>query len=500
LAASQVTLGNTLRAERRPRDAEPPLDLAVVIDTLPILADLLRCDVTLFHLDGPTPVGIATTRPQTVPSVRSGPGGSRWDDPSIEPAILNVFDTGRSARRLTRQLVQGTPTVQDVFPVSRDGRVVAALACEMGVIEHERQRRRSPIYRRALESFRVAALEGRVHGATRLSRLGEHDGPFLVDAQGQIIYISSVAESIYRKLGYGRSMLHQPVMGLTTDESGFQHAIDRRECMEYQSVEGTFHLHRWAIPVPSPAGPGFLRRFRVAARDLEGVILIVRDETEERFRTQELLIKSALIQEIHHRVKNNLQTVAALLRLQARRSESTEVHDILRQTINRILSIAVVHEFLAHDQSDAIDVKDVCQRLVTEVSQSQFDPDKSIRFRVDGSDFRLPAQQATSCALIVNELLQNSVKHAFVGRNHGTVTLLLDASDERCRIVVVDDGCGVGPGFETRHGGSLLGLHIVRTLVREDLRGELALEGRPGQGLRATITFAQHPGGRTNDV
>src|SRR5439155_16483578 len=138
---------------------------------------------------------------------------------------------------------------------------------------------------------------------------------------------------------------------------------------------------------------------------------------EERRKDQELSIKSAMIQEIHHRVKNNLQTIASLLRLQARRTGSPEVGDMLRETINRILSIAVVHESLSHDESSIIDVKEVCQRIIAEVTQGILDPDKHIHFAIRGTDLPLPAQQATSCALIVNELLQNAVKHAFRGRN-----------------------------------------------------------------------------------
>jgi two-component sensor histidine kinase len=210
--------------------------------------------------------------------------------------------------------------------------------------------------------------------------------------------------------------------------------------------------------------------------------------TADRHQEQELKIKSAMIQEIHHRVKNNLQTIASLLRIQARRTESPEVGEILRETINRILSIAVVHESLSHDESSIIDVKEVCQRLITEVTQGILDPEKRIRFTIRGSDFPLPAQQATSCALIVNELLQNAVKHAFRGRLEGEVVVDLINGDEQMRIEIADDGQGVGPGFDDRRESSL-GLQIVRTLVREDLRGTFEIRNRPDGGLSATVAF-----------
>jgi two-component sensor histidine kinase len=195
-----------------------------------------------------------------------------------------------------------------------------------------------------------------------------------------------------------------------------------------------------------------------------------------------------MIQEIHHRVKNNLQTIASLLRIQARRAQSPEVDEILRETINRILSIAVVHESLSHDESGIIDVKEVCQRIVAEVTQGILDPEKQLRFAVRGSDLPLPAQQATSCALIVNELLQNAVKHAFRGRLEGEVVLHLSQLDEELRIEIVDDGRGVEPGFDSRREGSL-GLQIVRTLVREDLKGSFDIKNNPDGGVRASIAF-----------
>ena len=101
-------------------------------------------------------------------------------------------------------------------------------------------------------------------------------------------------------------------------------------------------------------------------RDVVGGMLLVRDVTELRHRERMLARQEAVIQEIHHRVKNNLQTIASLLRIQARRAESPEVVEILRETINRILSIAVVHESLSHVESSIIDVREVTQRIITE--------------------------------------------------------------------------------------------------------------------------------------
>jgi two-component sensor histidine kinase len=469
-------------------EIDVPAALRAIEPNLPLLADLLRGDVVVYQ---PAPGGLRATaeaHPATVPSIYAEPQLGRLIGPAEEPAVMRVLATGRPARRLKRMLVHGAPTVQDVFPVRREGGVVGAVVCEAGLIEHERQRRKSPVYRRALERLRDAALHGEIVGAGGLSRLNERDGPMVVDSHGHVTYISSVAESYYRKLGYTQSLLHRNVAHLQTDESAYYEAIESGACVEKTIHEGPLIWTRWAIPLPVDTGSSWLRHLGLASGRLDAVLLLVRDVTEDKQKEQELRIKSAYIQEIHHRVKNNLQTIASLLRLQARRTGSPEVGDILRQTINRILSIAVVHEFLSHDESSVIDVKEVCARILNEVTQGILDPEKHIRFSVEGPDLPLPAQQATSCALIINELLQNAVKHAFVGRSDGNVIVHLRERDGTAQIDIVDDGRGVGPGFDHRHQGSL-GLQIVRTLVREDLRGDFVIAPNDPGGVRATITF-----------
>jgi two-component sensor histidine kinase len=454
---------------------------------LPMLADLMRCDVVIYVPRGDGAVAVAEAHPATVPSIYAERQVGRVAGREDEPAVLRVLASGNPARRLSRILLHDTPTVQDVFPVIRDGACVAAVVFEMGVIEHERQRRKSQVFRRAIDQLRNAALAGRLPGIRGLRRLGEHDGPLVVDAHGQITYISTIAEHLYRKVGSTQTLLHRNISSLHTDESIFYEALESGACVEKTVQEGQYIFGRWAFPLPSEPRPFWLPRPKQLGQ-ADSVLLVVRDVTAERLKEQELKIKSAMIQEIHHRVKNNLQTIASLLRIQARRAESPEVGEILRETINRILSIAVVHESLSHDESSIIDVKEVCHRIIAEVTQGILDPDKRIRFSIRGTDFPLPAQQATSCALIVNELLQNAVKHAFRGRSEGEVVVDLVNGEDEMRIEIVDDGLGVEPGFDYRREGSL-GLQIVRTLVREDLKGDFSIQTNGEGGVRATIAF-----------
>src|SRR5204863_6146683 len=241
------------------------------------------------------------------------------------------------------------------------------------------------------------------------------------------------------------------------------------------------------VPLMSGDGGSWSARLRRQGSVPAGAIVAIQDVTDELQKEQELRIKTAMIQEIHHRVKNNLQTIASLLRLQARRTVNPEVADQLRESIGRIISIAVVHEFLSADETSVINIHEVSNRILAEVRNGVLDHNRPITLSLEGMrGFTLPAQQATSCALIINELVQNAVEHAFAGLPGGSIVVRLAEQGDSLYIEIQDDGQGLPHDFDLlRQGG--LGLQIVRSLVREDLKGEFELLN--GQGVKAVVSF-----------
>ncbi len=221
---------------------------------------------------------------------------------------------------------------------------------------------------------------------------------------------------------------------------------------------------------------------------LAGAMLIIHDATEERRKEQELRVKTAIIKEIHHRIKNNLQTVAALLRLQARRISHEEARAALIESINRILSIAVIHEFLSEHDSGLINLKDLCRKIMEQAREGMLTPEKRISMELKGPDILLPSEQATACALIVNELIQNALEHGYRDRTTGRITVTVEDFENRVKITVHDDGRGLPPDFDPFQTESL-GLRIVRTLAEEELHGSFSLEGVDGGGAIATVIF-----------
>jgi two-component sensor histidine kinase len=188
---------------------------------------------------------------------------------------------------------------------------------------------------------------------------------------------------------------------------------------------------------------------------------------------------------MHHRVKNNLQTIAMLLRLQLRDGREVSGREVLTETINRILSIAAVHEILSVEGFRLINLRQLLERVAGHVTHAMSRPGGAIDVTVRGEDVYLTSQQATSLALAVNELLQNAFEHAFGQRPDGRIEIRIVQQDAGLLLHVEDNGQGLPADFDPR-GGSDLGLKIVHALVTEDLGGTLTFAG--GLGTRVTIT------------
>ncbi len=209
------------------------------------------------------------------------------------------------------------------------------------------------------------------------------------------------------------------------------------------------------------------------------------NQTALAIENARLVINAAVVREMHHRVKNNLQTIAMLLRLQQSAARDLRAEDILAETINRILSIAAVHETLSERGLRLVDVRDVLRRVAHSIGETMDAPGLEIVIEVNGDPLVLPSREATSLALAAGELIQNAVKHAFVGRAGGRIDVRLQTAAGEGRVLVQDDGVGE---LRPRVSGSGLGLQIVEALVNDDLKGHFELTTSPS-GTLGLIRF-----------
>jgi two-component sensor histidine kinase len=203
-----------------------------------------------------------------------------------------------------------------------------------------------------------------------------------------------------------------------------------------------------------------------------------------------LMVKSAIIQEMHHRVKNNLQQVASLLRLQMAYAGRRTVEEVLTESLNRILAIASVHELLSREDLDIISVKQLVESIIAATKHSIIGPHKKIAMSVEGPDILLSSSQATSLALILNELVQNAIEHGFGdGHDEGQIRITLHEDVHEIQVAVINDGNVLPQGFD-HHKVDSLGLQIVESLSRGEINGRFTLTSVGGK-THARLVFAK---------
>jgi len=463
---------------------------------LPILADICRADLALVCRAGPKQVmAVVQVTPHSFTPVyeesRVGLLVSSSNEAEIWRALMGKAD----ARQVHTVDVRGTSVARRLFPVyNPNSKIIAVMVMDSYWFAHERHRRRSKVFQDALIEFIGTVLRGELHGAENLTPFGEHDGIVYVGPDRRIQYISGIASELYRQLGYRDSLVGRRVTDLETiDFQLVAQAANERRCLERQVEQHGLTWTRRVLPITSPERPGRLARL-LGAHALHrgplfprGVFILIHDETEALHTQRELEAKMALVREVHHRVKNNLQVIASILRMQARRTKTDEAKAVLEESVNRILSVAVVHEFLSQNAQGSINLQEVARRILGQIQDGLIDPNKRIRLQIKGPDVWLPAERATQCALVINELVQNAIEHGMADRTEGQIEVELVDHGEAVTIMITDDGQGLPQGFDLSAHANL-GLNIVRSMVERDLRGQFELLSSP-YGARANIHF-----------
>jgi two-component sensor histidine kinase len=310
-------------------------------------------------------------------------------------------------------------------------------------------------------------FDGRVADASVAPRVG--DGVIVLDAATRVRYASPNAVSALHRVGVSANAIGQTLAELGVAETAARNAYERKEPV-IEEIEQTTEVTLLTRSIP------LLRKGDVEV-EVTGGVLLLRDVSELRRRDRLLLTKDATIREIHHRVKNNLQTISSLLRLQGRRLTSPEAKEAIAESVRRIRTIALVHETLSREPGEDISFIEIVRPLMRLVEEGLQSADRPVTFQAKGDGGRLPATIATPLSVVILELLQNAVDHGFPeGSAGGAVMVVLSHDEDELLIQVVNNGIALSQDFDFAKARGL-GLSIVRTLVTTELAG--TIEMRP---------------------
>ena len=455
-----------------------------------MLADFCFADLLLYApgLDGRFVV-LAQVRPVTGPTLYTTDWvGTAVGEEAERELLRQAYDAAMIAEGEVPVEGWSEPVRMRTIPVRRDERVIAVLTREWSPRVGRHPGDLETTYLGIFDRFTRMIVDGSFPFAGARESVADAprvgDGVVVLDGAGSVEYASPNAVSALHRVGISANAVGLQLAELGFDDASVRKAFDTAAPVqeEFDQTTETTLVTR-CIPM-------------IADGKVTGAVLLLRDVSELRRRDRMLLSKDATIREIHHRVKNNLQTISSLLRLQGRRLSAPEAKAAIDESVRRIRTIALVHETLSREPGEDVAFVEIVRPLARLAEESLQSPDRPVRFRVMGDGGRLPAIVATPLSVVLTELFQNAVDHAFGGerRRAGNVVVAMVADGVHLRLKVVDDGTGLAEGF-TLEAATGLGLSIVRTLVTTELAGTISMTpGTPDEFAAVGITDPAGPG------
>ncbi len=457
-----------------------------------VLADLCFSDLVLYvpielDVDGEAVDGFVMTqhvRPATSQTIYPIGLVGEVRTTTQRPLVSQAFSSGLIVEGRIDSAWLGEQIQVEAIPVRRDDHVVAVITREFVSATRRAAGELEQTYAAVFDRFAEMIAAGALPFGAEEDRLPDGprvgDGVIVTDDDGTIAYASPNAVSALSRSG---SATGAKVVGQRLDQVGLGSV----------GVDALVTRHPASVEIETSADTVVSIRCvpLIADGEVSGSVVLVRDVSDLRRRDRMLLSKDATIREIHHRVKNNLQTISALLRLQGRRLVEPSARTAIEESVRRIRSIALVHEILSREPGDDVAFADILRPLLRMVEEGLVSPERPVTFEVEGDPGSLSSPAATSLAVVLSELFQNVVEHAFppaLGTAAGRVRLAFANDGAQMAVVVEDDGVGLPDGYSI-DGSSSLGLSIVRTLVMSELGGSIEVGPANGSPPRVGTRF-----------
>ena len=377
------------------------------------------------------------------------------DEPAVFRTVYYGVET-KDVKAVSYVTTQGNMIIQHAIPIKCGDRTIGALVRERP-ITLEMQEEIESVKKRWMptNSEQYSYLKN-------LDLLAEcvDSAVIILNQDGYVVYRNIQAATIYLDYGY----IHD-ILGKKYSEISIHGEVSVSPGIENAYREGEFtcigNYYR-------------IKQYCYLANEYF-FILLISDVTKEKQNEESLVLKSVAIREAHHRIKNNLQTISSLLEMQYRRVSSGEAAAALQDAMVRIMSISTSYEALLIRGMDMVSLRSVVLKIRNKFMDLIVDSPLEIQITVRGDDFDTDADTSTNIALVINELLQNSFKYAFVGRKGGNIDITITERPVYSELEVTDDGIGFDIS-NTENAKSSLGLQIADNIIKSKLKGRLDIQ------------------------
>jgi len=486
------TLSDLVQAQGRSSEADIEW-LHLLVGDWQLLADLAFADIVLWvpSAEGSF-VAVAHARPSSSATLFYRDFVGQAVKPEWQTQVVEAFETATIIDTGAPTWYEETPTRVRAVPVLRrlspsgaaiSEHPVAVITRHSNLSEARTPGRQELTFNECANDLfamiasgdfpDLGAPTGPRRGAPRAS-----DGLIRLDVDGTVTFASPNALSAFNRMGFAGELEGESLAEVTTSLLHGRLVVDESLPLV---VTGRAP---WRTDIEARGVTVSIRAIPVRNRgERVGAIVLCRDVTEVRHQERELITKDATIREIHHRVKNNLQTVASLLRIQARRTHSDVAREALGQAMRRVTAIAVVHDTLSEGLNQNVDFDTVFDRVLLLIAEIATGHNTTVHPKSTGSFGVLPSEYATPLALALTELVTNAVEHGLAGRAEGEVEIIAERTDDVLSVKVRDNGVGLAEGKV----GSGLGTQIVRTLIQGELGGAIDWHTIMGSGTEVTI-------------
>jgi two-component sensor histidine kinase len=486
------TLSDLVQAQGRSSDADIEW-LHLLVGDWQLLADLAFADIVLWvpSAEGSF-VAVAHARPSSSATLFYRDFVGQVIRPEWKAQVTEAFETSKIVDTTAPDWYEETPTRVRAVPVLRrlspsgsqtTDSPVAVITRHTNLSEARTPSRQELTFNECANDLFAMIANGDfpdpgAPSAPRRAAPRASDGLIRLDVDGIVTFASPNALSAFNRMGFAGELEAESLAEVTTDLLHGRLTVDESLPLV---VTGRAP---WRTDIEARGVTVSLRTIPIRNRgERVGAIVLCRDVTEVRHQERELITKDATIREIHHRVKNNLQTVASLLRIQARRTHNEVARDALGQAMRRVAAIAVVHDTLSEGLNQNVDFDVVFDRVLMLIAEVASSATTTVRPKSTGSFGTLPSEYATPLALALTELVTNAVEHGLAGKSDGEVEIVAKRTDDLLSVKVRDNGVGLAEGKV----GSGLGTQIVRTLIQGELGGTIDWHTLMGRGTEVTI-------------